>query len=88
MSAVIVNFPLNAGHQGERVRVVLAAVNERAKATNATAQQKRLARADALDSLHRGDSAGAAIQCGYKQLPSLRLPAYRQPTYPNGPTAA
>lgn len=82
MSAVIMQFPSNPRELSERRRAAKDSVDERARSTNATVDQRRAALAAVLASLDRGDSLGSAIQRGYDQLPSVRRQAYRVPIFP------
>lgn len=88
MSAVIVEFPKTARANAARLRAVREAIAARAKETNATAAQKFNALQVALVAIHRGESAGWAMQLGYRQLPAVRQQAFRQPTFPTGSDAA
>jgi hypothetical protein len=81
MSAVIA-FPKNPRAVSAARRTVKQALDERAKATNATLEQRRVALAAALDELGNGRSIAWAIQEGRKKLPQPTRPTHRQPTDP------
>ena len=82
MSAVIVPFPRNARALAMRPVAIRSAIEERARATHATAEQRRNALNMAITEYDRTGSAAWAIFAGKQELPQLQRHPYREPTPP------
>lgn len=82
MSAVIAQFPANPRAVSASRRAVKLGVDERAKSSGATLEQRTRALSVALTALARGTSPAAALQLANAEMPRVARLSFRQPTGP------